>query len=332
MRSRFAVLGLLCLLALSSACDEASPVAPVGSILAITANPAQIDPNGTSNIVVIARKEDGSPVNPGTEILFATTLGTIDGSARTDELGVARATLRGDGRVGTATVTALSGAATAVTVDVQIGSFASSITLVAQPPSVTDAGGTISLTSTVRDENGQLLPDAALNFLTEIGLLESGGAPVFTDETGTARDTLTVSAQDLEGVTETLFTVRAQTAGAGGLIIEASFDVGIQVLAPIASFDAVDAGDCAIAFVSTSTGAEPLSFEWSFGDGETSSEENPTHDYSDSIVDTDGDGETCPDDDADGLEDATVTFAVELIVTNEFGDDSTVETVTVDPN
>lgn len=321
------------------ACDEATPVAPVGSLLTISANPAQIAPFGASLITVVARKEDGTPVNPGTEVIFSASLGEIPASVATDALGVATATLTGDGRVGTSTVTALSGAAESVSIDIQIGSFPGSITLLAQPTVVTEAGAEIDLTATVRDEAGQLLADAAVNFSADIGLLASGGSAIFTDALGAARDVLTVTGDDIEGREEETFEARAETADQAGQILTATFDIAVQRLAPEASFDAVEGSNCSIVFTNTTTGREPITFEWDFdGDGLVDSEaRNPTFDYVNLIDDTDGDGTKCPDD-PDLPEDATVQtddnqfFTVTLTATNDLGQDIFVDTVEVDPN
>lgn len=325
-------------LLVAPACDEATPVAPVGSLLTISANPAQIEPFGSSLITVVARKEDGTPVNPGTEVIFSATLGEIAASVATDDLGVATATLTGDGRVGTSTVTALSGAAESVSVDIQIGSFPGSITLLAQPTVVTEAGAEIDLTATVRDEAGQLLDGAAVNFSTDLGLLASGGSAVFTDAQGAARDVLTVTGDDIEGREEESFEVRAETADQAGQILTATFEVAIQRLAPEASFDAVEGANCSVVFTNTTTGRDPITFEWDFdGDGIVdSTASNPTFDYVNLIVDTDGDGTKCPDDpdlpDDTPATDDTQFFTVTLTAFNDLGQDVFVDTVEVDPN
>jgi hypothetical protein len=156
---------------------------------------------------------------------------------------------------------------------------------------------------------------------------------VFTDASGTARDTLTVEPEDLVGFTGATFAVRATAAGENGLLIEAVFDVAVQTLAPLASFTAVDAGVCVVAFTNTTTGQEPISYEWDFdGDGTTdSTDANPTFNYgaANLITDTDGDG-TCPD--PDGFGDDLAIFNVTLDATNELGMDTAVQTVSVDPN
>lgn len=101
-------LGVVCSgLGLWLACDSATPTAPSGTILTITANPSQIGLSGTSQITVIGRRPDGNPLNPGTEVFFSTSRGTITPTVTTvDDAGIATAVLRGDGRAGAANVTA----------------------------------------------------------------------------------------------------------------------------------------------------------------------------------------------------------------------------------
>jgi hypothetical protein len=128
----FLLVSVCSVAALGLACDSAIPTAPAGTILTISANPSQISLNGSSTITVVGRKPNGSPLNEGTEILFSTDRGTLSPTVVTvDEGGVARATLRGDGRAGTANVEARvstaagggegGGGTGAATVAVQIG-------------------------------------------------------------------------------------------------------------------------------------------------------------------------------------------------------------------
>ncbi|MBN1887625.1 MAG: DUF11 domain-containing protein [Thermoflexales bacterium] len=81
-------------------------------------------------------------------------------------------------------------------------------------------------------------------------------------------------------------------------------------LAPEASFTSateVGIGE-PITFTNTSVGAEPLSYVWTFGDGVTSTLENPTHAYT-----------------------ATGPFTVTLTVSNDYGEDSAEAVITVRP-
>ncbi len=100
------LLGLVAL-----ACNTGtSPVAPTGTILTIDANPKSISVTGSSAITVTATDgATGVPAREGTEIRLSANLGTIEALVYTDRQGFARATLRADGREGTATINARSG-------------------------------------------------------------------------------------------------------------------------------------------------------------------------------------------------------------------------------
>ena len=105
---RYLTLGVVCSgLAFWLRLRLGDPTAPSGTILTITANPSQISLNGSSQITVIGRRPDGNPLNSGVEIFFSTSQGSISPAVTTvNEDGLAFATLRGDGRAGTANVTA----------------------------------------------------------------------------------------------------------------------------------------------------------------------------------------------------------------------------------
>jgi hypothetical protein len=275
LRRSTALLVFLLILGLGSACDSANPVAPSGTSLSITANPSRIDANGTAQIRVIARKPNGNPVNPGTLITMATTLGNIPGNVPTDDLGEAIATLRGTGQEGMATVSASTGSSETVTVDVQIGLGAGNISLNANPSSVPETGGTVELLAIVRDEQGQPLANAAVNFLTTVGQLASGGRVVLTASDGSASDTLTVTASDVDTLGGDTFPVSAEV-GSSGALLTADAIVFIQRL-PRADFT-FGVSNLTAVFTDTSTG-RPTSWTWDFGDGSTSRLQNPSHTY-----------------------------------------------------
>ncbi len=307
MRTLLWISCAVALLLASTACDSVDPVAPEGSVLTISVSPTFISLEGRATVTVIARKPNGQPVNKGSEVFFSTTLGTIDQMAKTDEDGVALATLRGDGRAGDAAITATSGAASAaVFEDVQIGAFASLISLQVTPTVVLEDGGTLSLLALVRDDTGVLLPNAVVNFGAEFGILESQGAGIVTDFNGEARDMLTVTPADVATAGNN-FQVRAQTSGQDGVLVEATFTVSVARLEPIASFTFSGPPDRTVIFNNESTGAEPLKFFWDFGPGEgTSTQRNPTYTY------TSGGQKT-----------------VTLTVTNEFGSDNAIANFTL---
>lgn len=214
------------------ACDKASPVAPAGTTITLSVNPTRINIDGQATVTAIVRRDNGSPVNPGTVVNFSTTLGALDpDDAATDDTGVAETTLRGAGDIGTATVAASTGAAAAVTAELQIGSLASSMTLQASPTTIGPSGGDVDLLAVVRDDAGQLLQNLAVNFLTTAGTLESLGAPQLTNELGEVRDKLTIEQLDIIALDTGSVTITANAATAEGeSLLQAETDVGIRGL------------------------------------------------------------------------------------------------------
>lgn len=253
----------MCLLLAGLACDSASPVAPAGTLLSISASPSEISANGTSTIRVTALRANGTPVNPGTLVRLDTTLGSIDEQVEIDDDGTATASLRGGGEIGTATVTARSGSAEAVTVEVMIGDVASGVSLQATPSQVGESGGTISLLAVVRDSDGEPLADATVNFGTEVGRLQSGGSIVRTNSRGEARDTLRVDSTDLVALNANSFNVMV-TVGAGDTTRTDSTTIRVSRCEPTAAFTAEDLGNNQVQVFNSSTGEEPLSFMWDF--------------------------------------------------------------------
>ncbi|HEX2162986.1 MAG TPA: PKD domain-containing protein [Thermoanaerobaculia bacterium] len=290
-----------------AACDKASPVAPAGTVLSVTANPTQIAANGVSQIRVVALRANGTPVNPGTQIRLSTNLGTVDPLVEVGEGGIAVGTLQGDGRIGTAEVTATVGADTSATVQVQVGQPAANLSLQATPSSIPETGASVQLLALVRDASGQPLPDANVNFSAEIGDLTSGGGFIRTDSSGQARDTLRVSEADIATLADDNFQVSASVQTGDALTTE-TFDVSLQ-RRPDANFNANQNG-LQVAFEDISTN-NPTSWFWEFGDGDTSTAQNPTHLYSLPA------GQT------------SATFFVTLTARNAIGESSITKPVTV---
>ncbi|MCZ6726623.1 MAG: PKD domain-containing protein [Acidobacteria bacterium] len=215
------------LVPLAPGCDRPIPVAPEGSTLTVTANPSKIQILGSSSITILARKMDGTPVNGGTEITLSTNLGTIEPLVKTDAGGVAKATLTGDGRIGTAVVQAFSGAAGEATIDVQIGSLAAFIEITAQPSVIPRDGGTTVIRAVAFDNDGAPIVGAFMTFSSEIGLLASGGQSIQTDTSGQASDTLTVTRNDMSSLSDSFFLVTVTTSGEGGAPVEEFIEIDI---------------------------------------------------------------------------------------------------------
>jgi hypothetical protein len=184
-------------LAAFAACDKATPVAPGGSVLSVSANPSRISLSGRSDITVFGRKPDGNPFNRGTEIRLSTSLGTIDSLVTVDEGGTATATLRADGRQGSATVTATTGDGTVTaTATVQIGESSDSkpsLLLTASPNNI-PVLGSATVTVIGRNPDGSPVAGGQTVILTStLGSLSPSRPQTKND--GTATSTLAAGSQ-----------------------------------------------------------------------------------------------------------------------------------------
>jgi hypothetical protein len=293
-RAASTLLLLLSLLPVAG-CDKASPVAPSGSILSVSANPTRIALNGQSTITIIGRQPDGNPFNPGTEIRLSASLGSITSIVTTDRNGEATATFTSNGLLGTAMITAAtgtgsgsggttsdSGSSTGVlsaTVAVQVGNSAKTIVLQPTPTTLPSTGGKVSLLAVVRDANGQPLANQGVNFTTDLGSLASKGNTVTTNASGVAKDTLTLTAQDLSNNASTV-TVTVQSIGSDGAAVTQMATIHIQGDKPVASFSfSPGSTQLEVQFIDTSTSQGALTYSWNFGDGASSTEQNPSHLY-----------------------------------------------------
>ena len=232
MRQPFALALVFAAALALGGCDKAGPVAPEGSVLTISAAPNRIAADGISTITVVARKSTGFPVNPGTPVFLSTTRGSLPASGNTDDDGVVRVALNGNGEVGTATVKANAGAAEEVEIEVQIGIFAASLTLQASPTTIQTGGGQIDLLAVVRDDTGQPLPNATVNFTTQLGTLDSGGGLVPTNSAGEATDTVRVRARDVSATTASTFEVGVEVPKADGTLLTRTRTITIQRSTP----------------------------------------------------------------------------------------------------
>lgn len=230
-RSRCAALvAILAAAPLTAACDSVPLLAPSGSSITLTASSNAIPANGTAQLVAYVLEQSGTPPHPGTQVIFTTNLGVVEpAEATTDVNGRAMATFRGNGQNGTATINAVSGAASTAAaggggttnggtttptnnssgpVRIAVGTGAvGRITLTANPTTISANGGSAVVTANVVDVNGNALSGAPVSFATSAGVLSS--SLVNTDTSGNAQTTLTTSV-------EAVVTANVGASGSGG--------------------------------------------------------------------------------------------------------------------
>ncbi|RLC28597.1 MAG: hypothetical protein DRH37_09235, partial [Deltaproteobacteria bacterium] len=179
----------------------------VGSVTVIS-GASSIPADGTSTTVIRATVKDiDGNLAPGIDVFFATTLGTVNGSASytvtTDGNGIAQVTLRSTTTSGTATVTAnASGFIDSVDVEFEAGA-PGGLVLTATALAVSP-GGTSILTVTLTDSGGSPIAGETIAFVIAPNNSNSSlSAPsAVTDINGQA--TITYTAGTTEPVTDTI--------------------------------------------------------------------------------------------------------------------------------
>jgi len=210
------------------ACESVPLTAAPGTSMTLIANPSfVIASGGVSVVTAILVEPAGTFVPDGTEVFFFTDLGRVDSSGKTVN-GVARVNFVADARSGQATITAISGGPApaaspgtgggsgtgSASVKISIGSTLPTRVQVAANPQRITSPRQSTITATVFDQFGNPVQNVPVAFSLSGSLIEetlaSGGAPIFTDSNGQARDTLVTKAP--AGGVQKTGTVAATTA------------------------------------------------------------------------------------------------------------------------
>lgn len=206
-------LGSLAMLAVIS-CDRVPLLAPTQSTITIDAASRVVETGGSTSVTAMVIESSGTPVQNGTVVRFTTSLGRLDPVEAQTRNGVATTTFFAGNDSGVAEVKATSGSAggastttpssgntgngtttptTTTTssnvVQIAVGAGAvDTVTLRANPSSVSTNGGTVTLIATVVGAGGRLLSNVPVGFSATRGTLSSSSA--VTDAQGEARVTL----------------------------------------------------------------------------------------------------------------------------------------------
>ena len=270
---------------IGAGCDKVPLLAPTQSTITASAD-AKILPLGGSTVVsAVVLEQSGTPVQNGTTVRFTTTLGRVTPVESQTVNGIATTTFSAGDISGIASVRATSGAAGGTTtsgtgtnstttttnvIEITIGAAAiDSITIRANPSSVSPTGGTVDVIATVLGANGRTVSGVPVSFSANRGTLTSTTAT--TDSNGDATVRLTTNV-------ETTINASAggkTTATAATVTVRATPSVTMTCLGS----GATSAGSCAqvtslpVSFTISrgSSTSAIVSSVLDFGDGSTTS-------------------------------------------------------------
>jgi hypothetical protein len=271
-------LALLAVLTLA-ACDKAQLLAPTNSNITISAAAQILPTGGRTEITATVTEQSGSAVHNGTTVRFSTNLGRVEPAEAQTRNGAATVTFLAGDVSGVAQIRAVSGGASggaetaANVVQITVGAAAvGTITLRANPASVSPNGGTVDLIATVVAESGRSLEGILVNFNTDQGQLGSSAAT--SDINGEARTTLTTNQQAVVSATagtKTSGNVTVSVRAAPGVTITCSPPGGSGNCSAIQPTGASNTGNVLFT-VSRPTGTSSLrSATLDFGDGTSQS-------------------------------------------------------------
>ena len=275
MASRVCV-GLSMMLALAVAsCHSLPLLAPTDSTVTLTAASVVVPTGGSTEVTAFVAESSGTPVQNGTTVRFTANLGRVEPLEAQTRNGYAVATFLAGDASGVAEVRATSGAvggtagegagaSSSNVVQITVGAAAvKTVLLGANPGTVPPGGGTVNLLATVVSDNGGSLPGLTVTFLASAGQL--GSLTALTDASGQARTTLTTDRT-------TKVTAQAGAVSSNEVTVTPLLTV-VPNLAAVADA-AVPAVGQRWTFTATISpandpAAQPVQFDWSFGDGAT---------------------------------------------------------------
>jgi len=287
-------LGALSFSLLPQACSKVPLLAPTGSQITLTASATTLPINGTTQLIAQVVESAGTPPQDGTLVVFTTTLGTIQPSQAETSGGRVVVTFLAGTSSGTATITATSGGAgggttstpptggaaatstSANVVKIAVGAAAvGGLTISANPATVSASGGTSTITASVRDSNGNVLPGVPVAFTADNGSVnpavatsdQSGNAQTILTTTKVSKVTATAGVGSGSGTTATAgqsatvtVNVNSLTGITVGTAVPPSPTVGQSVTFPLTYGTDVNASPIQSVTVDFGDGSRPTTF------------------------------------------------------------------------
>lgn len=173
--------------------DKGRLLAPSDAQLSLTAARSLLVAEQTTELTIRASRPDGGPVADGTEVLISAEIGQLEQLKVRTRNGLAMTTYRAASTVARDRLVAVSGNLRAeLTLAIASGEVAR-LELAADPPVLPASGGTTAIIATARTDGGTPVHGAPVVFAATAGTI-SPTQPVYTDEQGQARATLTTNA------------------------------------------------------------------------------------------------------------------------------------------
>jgi hypothetical protein len=280
-----AMLAAIAILSSAAACDKVPLLAPTGTVITLFPTAPSVPLNGEIEIVATVIENGvaapapttpgtgtggtpppatpttttgagaGTPVQNGTLVSFTSSIGRIEPAEARTNNGQVRVRFISTGQSGVATITAFSGGASGRLENLRVGAAAAERLLItATPQTLGPAGGSATIAARVEDVSGSGVPGVSVSFTADNGSLSSSSAT--TDETGTARTTLSTSR-----ITKVTANVAGKTAE---VTVGVNPRTGVTLAAPTTP---VSAGVPATFTVGVGTTANVTDVTINFGDG-----------------------------------------------------------------
>jgi hypothetical protein len=195
-------------------CDKVPLTAPTGTTIRLYTNTQVLALNGTAQITASVLETGGNSVQNGTVVTFTTSLGTVTPAEATTTDGKVTVMFNAGSISGTAVVNAFSGPASTTGssgttggatggttgntgtagsgVTIMVGAAAvTTVVATASPSSVSQLGGTATISASILDTNNNALAGVPVSFSTDQGSLSPVTAT--TNTSGIATTTLTTN-------------------------------------------------------------------------------------------------------------------------------------------
>ena len=214
------------------ACDSVPLTSPTGSTISLSIDRNILPIGGQATVRAVVTESAGTPVHNGTVVTFNPSIGSVNPLEARTVNGVATATFLAGTQSGVGFIHAFSGAARTGSgnassggVEVRIGAAAAgSLQVSASPSSVSQSGGTVTVSALVLDSSNNPLPGVSVLFTTSTGSLS--GTTAITDATGIARTQLTTTQ------TATVTAIAGAAKGETRVDVSIAPGVAIDVVSP----------------------------------------------------------------------------------------------------